>query len=146
MKELLDKYQIPTEYLEFELTETVCMEDTKNAMQFIDSFHEMGIKVSMDDFGSGFSSLNLLSEMPLDIIKLDRCFLHSTVLERKEKIVLSNIIRMTKELEMTSLCEGVETDQQSEFLKEIGCDIQQGYYFARPLCEEDFVAMMEAHI
>ena len=100
----------------------------------------------MDDFGSGFSSLNLLSEMPLDIIKLDRCFLHSTVLERKEKIVLSNIIRMTKELEMTSLCEGVETDQQSEFLKEIGCDIQQGYYFARPLCEEDFVAMMEAHI
>lgn len=146
VKELLDKYQIPTEYLEFELTETVCMEDTKNAMQFIDSFHEMGIKVSMDDFGSGFSSLNLLSEMPLDIIKLDRCFLHSTVLERKEKIVLSNIIRMTKELEMTSLCEGVETDQQSEFLKEIGCDIQQGYYFARPLCEEDFVAMMEAHI
>ena len=146
VKELLDKYQIPTEYLEFELTETVCMEDTKNAMQFIDSFHEMGIKVSMDDFGSGFSSLNLLSEMPLDIIKLDRCFLHSTVLERKEKIVLSNIIRMTKELEMTSLCEGVETDQQSEFLKEIGCDIQQGYYFARPLCKEDFVAMMEAHI
>lgn len=146
VKELLDKYQIPTEYLEFELTETVCMEDTKNAMQFIDSFHEMGIKVSMDDFGSGFSSLNLLSEMPLDIIKLDRCFLHSTVLERKEKIVLSNIIRMTKELELTSLCEGVETDQQSEFLKEIGCDIQQGYYFARPLCEEDFVAMMEAHI
>ena len=146
VKELLDKYQIPTEYLEFELTETVCMEDTKNAMQFIDSFHEMGIKVSMDDFGSGFSSLNLLSEMPLDIIKLDRCFLHSTVLEGKEKIVLSNIIRMTKELEMTSLCEGVETDQQSEFLKEIGCDIQQGYYFARPLCEEDFVAMMEANI
>lgn len=139
---LLKKYNIPTEYLEFELTETVCMEDTKNAMQFIDAFHEMGIVVSMDDFGSGYSSLNLLSEMPLDIIKLDRCFLHSTELEKKEKIILSNIIRMTKELEMTSLCEGVETDQQSTFLKEIGCDIQQGYYFARPLCEEDFVAML----
>lgn len=144
VKGLLDKYKIPTEYLEFELTETVCMEDTKNAMQFIDSFHEMGIKVSMDDFGSGFSSLNLLSEMPLDIIKLDRCFLHSNILQKKEKIVLSNIIRMAKELEITSLCEGVETEQQSDFLKEIGCDIQQGYYFARPLCEDDFSNMLGA--
>ena len=144
VKGLLEEYKIPTEYLEFELTETVCMEDTKNAMQFIDSFHEMGIKVSMDDFGSGFSSLNLLSEMPLDIIKLDRCFLHSNILQDKEKIVLSNIIRMAQELEMTSLCEGVETQQQSEFLKDIGCDIQQGYYFARPLPEEDFVNMLDA--
>ena len=144
IKGLLEEYKIPTEYLEFELTETVCMEDTKNAMQFIDSFHEMGIKVSMDDFGSGYSSLNLLSEMPLDIIKLDRCFLHSNELQKKEKIVLSNIIRMTQELEMTSLCEGVETEQQSDFLKEIGCNIQQGYYFARPLPEEDFVNMLDA--
>ena len=143
VKGLLDEYKIPTEYLEFELTETVCMEDTKNAMQFIDSFHDMGIKVSMDDFGSGFSSLNLLSEMPLDIIKLDRCFLHSDILQKKEKIVISNIIRMTKELEMLSLCEGVENEQQSDFLKKIGCDIQQGYFFARPLCEEDFVAMID---
>ena len=144
VKGLLEEYKIPTEYLEFELTETVCMEDTKNAMQFIDSFHEMGIKVSMDDFGSGFSSLNLLSEMPLDIIKLDRCFLHSDILQKKEKIIISNIIRMTKELEMLSLCEGVENEQQSDFLKEIGCDIQQGYYYARPLPEEDFVNMIEA--
>lgn len=113
-------------------------------MQFIDSFHRMGIKVSMDDFGSGFSSLNLLSEMPLDIIKLDRCFLHSNVLQKKEKIVISNIIKMTKELEMTSLCEGVENEQQSDFLREIGCDIQQGYYFARPLCEGDFVDLLGA--
>ena len=144
VKGLLEEYKIPTEYLEFELTETVCMEDTKNAMQFIDAFHEMGIKVSMDDFGSGFSSLNLLSEMPLDIIKLDRCFLHSNELQKKEKIVLSNIIKMAQELEMTSLCEGVETEQQSAFLKEIGCNIQQGYYFARPLPEEDFVNMLDA--
>ena len=144
IKGLLEKYKIPTEYLEFELTETVCMEDTENVMQFIDSFHEMGIKVSMDDFGSGFSSLNLLSEMPLDIIKLDRCFLHSNSLQDKEKIVISNIIRMTKELEMMSLCEGVETKQQSDFLKEIGCDIQQGYFYSRPLCEEEFVEMLEA--
>ena len=143
VKGLLDEYKIPTEYLEFELTETVCMEDTKNAMQFIDAFHDMGILVSMDDFGSGYSSLNLLSEMPLDIIKLDRCFLHSDVLQKKEKIIISNIIRMTQELEMLSLCEGVENEQQSDFLKEIGCDIQQGYYFARPLPEEDFVNMLE---
>lgn len=76
--------------------------------------------------------------MPLDVIKLDRCFLHSDVLQKKQKIVISNNIRMTKELEMTSLCEGVETEQQRDFLKEIGCDIQQGYYYARPLCERAF--------
>ena len=63
---------------------------------------------------------------------------------KQEKIVLSNIIRMAKELEITSLCEGVETEQQSDFLKEIGCDIQQGYYFARPLCEDDFSNMLGA--
>lgn len=135
---LMEKYEIPPEYLEFELTESVCMEDSDRVMEFIDAFHDMGITVSMDDFGSGYSSLNLLSEMPIDIIKLDRCFLHSALMEKKERVIISSIINMTKELEMRSLCEGVETVQQSEFLKSIGCDAQQGYLHSKPITKEAF--------
>ena len=75
IKQLQQEYQIPPKYVEFEITETVCMVDTAKAMKFIRTFHEMGFKVSMDDFGSGYSSLYLLSELPIDIIKMDKCFL-----------------------------------------------------------------------
>lgn len=139
---LLEEYDIPRNLLEFEITETVCMEDATNATKFIDALHDMGIVVAMDDFGSGYSSLNLLSEIPLDIIKLDRCFLHSNELREKEKVIITSIIGMVKNLDMISLCEGVETENQSDFLKEIGCDIQQGYFFSRPIPQEEFVQML----
>lgn len=142
VKGLIDKYKVPTQYLEFELTETVCMEDTNMVMEFIEEFHNMGVLVSMDDFGSGYSSLNLLSELPVDVIKLDRCFLHSAVVQRKERFIISSIINMTKNLEMKSLCEGVETLQQSDFLREIGCDSQQGYFFSKPVCVEAFEELL----
>lgn len=137
VQKLLDKYKIPPKYLEFEITETVCMADTDKAMEFIKAFHQMGFKVSMDDFGSGYSSLYLLSELPIDIIKMDKCFLQSQILHQKEKVILSNIVNMTHELDIKSLCEGVETPQQSEFLKSIGCDIQQGFYFSKPISGEE---------
>lgn len=106
---------------------------------------------SLDEYGvfieklhsAGFSSLNLLSEIPLDVIKLDRCFLHSNELSDKEKVIITSIVAMVKNLDMISLCEGVETRNQSEFLKEVGCDIQQGYFFSRPIPEEEFVAMLK---
>lgn len=138
IKDLMKKYDLNSKFLEFELTETICMEDTVKVIDFIEAFHKIGIKVSMDDFGSGYSSLNLLSELPLDIIKLDKCFLHSADIQNRDKVIISNIINMTKELEMKSLCEGVETSKQSEFLKDIGCDIQQGFYFSKPIPSEMF--------
>lgn len=144
VKELMAKYGIPAEYLEFELTETVFMKDSDNAFKLIEELHGMGIKVSMDDFGSGFSSLNLISEMSIDIIKLDRCFLHSAFIKDKERVVLTNIVNMIKELEMESLCEGVESVQQSDFLKSIGCDVQQGFYFSKPIPEHNFGEMLDA--
>ena len=138
IRDLMDKYAVPPQYLEFELTETVCMEDSQKTMEFIQAFHDMGIKVSMDDFGTGYSSLNLLSTIPIDVIKLDKSFLKSSNLQKRERIILSNVVNLAKELEMISLCEGVETLQQSEFLKVIGCDIQQGFYYSRPISREDF--------
>ena len=142
VKQLQEKYNIPPKYVEFEITETVCMADTAKAMKFIKTFHDMGFKVSMDDFGSGYSSLYLLSELPIDIIKMDKCFLQSDILQQKEKVIISNIINMTHELDITTLCEGVETSQQSEFLKSVGCDIQQGFYFSRPVTGEQIAKML----
>ena len=142
VKQLQEKYNIPPKYVEFEITETVCMADTAKAMKFIRTFHDMGFKVSMDDFGSGYSSLYLLSELPIDIIKMDKCFLQSDILQQKEKVIISNIINMTHELDITPLCEGVETSQQSEFLKSVGCDIQQGFYFSRPVTGEQIAKML----
>ena len=142
IKSLQRVYNIPPEYVEFEITETVCMEDTAKAIKFIRTFHEMGFKVSMDDFGSGYSSLYLLSELPIDIIKMDKCFLQSDNLKQKERVIISNIINMTHQLDITTLCEGVETLQQSEFLKSVGCDIQQGFYFSRPVTGEQIANML----
>lgn len=142
VSDLLDNYKIPPQYLEFELTETLCIEKTDKVKEFINAFHSMGIKVSMDDFGSGFSSLKLLSEIPIDVIKLDRCFLNSADLCDKEKIIITSIINMTKQLKIHSLCEGVETLAQSDFLSEIGCDAQQGYYYSKPVNVESFDSML----
>lgn len=142
VKSLLNEFKIPPKYIEFEITETVCMADTAKAMNFIRTFHELGFKVSMDDFGSGYSSLYLLSELPIDIIKMDKCFLQSEELHQKERVIISNIINMTHQLDITTLCEGVETSQQSEFLKSVGCDIQQGFYFSRPVTGEQISGML----
>ena len=138
VKSLQRVYNIPPKYIEFEITETVCMTDTVKALNFIRTFHDMGFKVSMDDFGSGYSSLYLLSELPIDIIKMDKCFLQTQNLKQKERVIISNVINMTHELEIKTLCEGVETPEQSEFLKSVGCDIQQGFYFSRPVTKEQF--------
>lgn len=140
--ELMDTYSIPPEYLEFELTETTCMENPDKTRTFIDSLHKMGIRVSMDDFGSGYSSLNLLSEIPFDVIKLDKTFLKSDEPEQKERVIISNIINMARELGMKSLCEGVETAFQSDFLKSIGCNIQQGFFFSKPVPRNEFEALL----
>ncbi len=138
VKDLCAKYKVPTKYIEFELTETMCIERTERVMEFINAFHDMGISVSMDDFGSGYSSLKLLSQIPIDVIKLDRCFLRSRELGDREKIIITSIVNMTKELKMSSLCEGVETSDQSSFLAGIGCDAQQGYFYSKPVKLDEF--------
>ena len=144
VRDLCDTYKVPTRYLEFELTETMCTERTDRVMEFITAFHKMGMKVSMDDFGSGYSSLKLLSQIPIDVIKLDRCFLRSRELGDREKIIITSIVNMTKELKMCSLCEGVETSDQSSFLTGIGCDAQQGYYYSKPVKLDDFRELLVA--
>lgn len=147
VRSLFEEYRIQPNLIEFELTESIYIENTEKALQLIEGLHEMGTKVSMDDFGSGYSSLNLLSRLPIDIIKLDKVFLQDEEAENRlkenDKIIISCIIDMARKLRITSLCEGVETPEQSDYLSEIGCELQQGYYFSRPIPKADFEAFMD---
>ncbi len=138
VKELLEEFQIPCSLVEFELTESIYLDNTEQALELIKGLHNLGIKVSMDDFGSGYSSLNLLSKLPIDIIKLDRVFLKEGEMQESDRIIISCVVDMAKKLKITSLCEGVETQEQSNYLKEVGCQMQQGFYFSRPIPQAVF--------
>ena len=138
VKELFEEYQIPYSMVEFELTESIYLDNMERALELIKGLHNMGTKVSMDDFGSGYSSLNLLSKLPIDIIKLDKVFLKEGDLQESDKIIISCVVDMAKKLQIMSLCEGVETMEQSNYLKEVGCQMQQGFYFSRPIPQEVF--------
>lgn len=147
VRSLFEKYQIPPNLVEFELTESIYIKNTAKALELIEGLHEMGTKVSMDDFGSGYSSLNLLSKLPIDIIKLDKVFLQDcdskNNIRENDKIIISCVIDMARKLQITSLCEGVETLEQSDYLSEIGCEIQQGYYFSKPIPQDEFETFMD---
>ncbi|MCI6467359.1 MAG: bifunctional diguanylate cyclase/phosphodiesterase [Faecalicatena sp.] len=136
------EYKIPCELIEFELTEAFVFEDLKRFKSIIGEIQEAGYKCSMDDFGSGYSSLNVLKEIPVDILKLDRGFFVGGDIERGDTErgtnVVKAVIRMAKELNMEVVAEGIETWTLVEFLKEQGCDMVQGYIFYRPMPVADF--------
>lgn len=144
VNDLFEEYKVPVDLVEFELTESIYLDNTEKALQLVNGLHNIGVKVSMDDFGSGYSSLNLLSRLPIDVIKLDKVFLKDDNLQESDKIIISCVVDMAKKLRIVSLCEGVETIEQSDYLKEIGCQIQQGYYFSKPVPQEQFEEIMDA--
>lgn len=139
LNDLIEKYQIPKEYLEIEITETVEDVAVSNGINLL---KEYGYKLLMDDFGSGYSSLNMLKDTPFDVIKMDRGFLSDFInSERGQKIVQSTI-QMTKNIGLDLIAEGVETKEQVLFLKDCGCDVVQGFYYAKPMRLEEFDEMM----
>lgn len=131
--DLVDRYEIPHELIEFELTESVFLDHTDSAIQVMNTLRENGFGISIDDFGAGYSSLNLLKDMTTDVLKLDKEFFRKGEMKKEEKIIVSSIIGMAKQLNMKVLSEGVETTSQMEFLKQIECDLAQGYLYAKPL-------------
>ena len=138
----IDKYGIPHEYLEIELTESEDFKDYMVMSNLIENLKRVNVSTSIDDFGTGYSSLNMLKLTPIDLLKIDKSFIPcETEYEGKQKdiIMFENIARMAKELGIQMLAEGVETKQQYEYLARVGCDMIQGYYFDRPLPEEEFL-------
>ena len=138
IKKLVEEFRLEPSKLRIEITETVMMNDAENRMALLDEFRKSGFIVEMDDFGSGYSSLNMLKDMPVDVLKIDMKFLGKTSDKAKAKTIVKNIINLTKELGIVSLTEGVETAEQYEALEEMGCNLFQGYYFAKPMPVYEF--------
>ncbi|MEG2842024.1 MAG: EAL domain-containing protein [Ruthenibacterium sp.] len=136
---ILERYSIPPDLIEIELTENVVFEDVVHLTQTIAEIHALGLYCSMDDFGSGYSSLNLIRDIPVDVLKLDKVFFHSGAnnLTRTESVV-GSIIAMARALSMETVAEGVEDRTQVEMLQRLGCDLIQGYYYAKPMPISDF--------
>lgn len=132
--DVLKRYNIPTRYIEIELTETSCHEDYDAMLAFVKEMRDRGFGVSIDDFGTGYSSLNMLKDIRVDMIKLDKSFVDS-IEEHGDnaRIVIRNIVNTIVELGMEVIAEGVEKLSQVNFLEEIGCEIAQGYRFGKPM-------------
>ena len=137
---IVEKYNIDTKYIEIELTETVDEEETEKIVSFMKDMKKRNVSMSIDDFGTGYSSLNLLRSFPVDVLKIDKSFIYTQ--EENDRIVLSNIINMAKELRMRIVAEGVETMEQVEYLKQMNCRVVQGYLFDKPLPREEFERRM----
>ena len=130
------KYEIPDNLIELEITEGMFYNNDDIIAEFIDLLHESGYKVLMDDFGSGYSNISSLATLNFDCIKLDKSLAQNNT--KKHQTIVSSLISMIKNLNMSVLCEGVETNDYAEFLKTVGCNIIQGYLYDKPLPEEDF--------
>lgn len=136
--ELVEKYQIEPKQLHLEITETAIMNNPQEQLPLIGRLREYGFMVEIDDFGSGYSSLNTLKDMKADVLKIDMGFLRKTEHQDRSRIILKMVVSLAKSLEMEVITEGVETQEQVDFLKEYGCDIFQGYHFAKPMPVADF--------
>ncbi len=139
---IVDSYRIPRSLIEVEITENMFLEDLDLVKMSLENLHAYGFKVSMDDFGSGHSSLNMLQDINVDVIKLDRKFCNSNANEERGRKIIKNIVSMAKELNIEIIAEGVELKEQAEFLKGIGCIKAQGYYYSKPVPVEDFEKLL----
>lgn len=141
---IIEEVGIDPKYIEIELTELTNIEDMKKTKKFIRSLQENNISVSMDDFGSGYSSITLLKNLNYDIVKIDKALIDSLENNnKKDLIILRNIISMLKELEIDVVAEGVESKKQLDILRDCGCNIIQGYYYDKPIEEKEFVKRLE---
>lgn len=137
--DIIDKYEVPHQYIEIELTETTTDVAFHDLKSIVFGLQEQGISTSVDDFGVGYSSLNLLKELPWNVIKIDKSFLEYHEGNRVNYIMLKQVIAMAQELGMEVIVEGVETVEHIKMLKENNCYMAQGFYFDKPLPKEEFV-------
>ena len=136
INEIKDKYEVPAKYLEIEITETTFVKNVNNVTDLMAKLHSHGYKISMDDFGTGYSNLSSLANLDFDMIKLDKNFCQDKENVR-ERTILEFVVKLAKSLDIKVLCEGVETKELVDFLREIGCTLIQGYYFDKPMPAED---------
>ncbi|MEG1441959.1 MAG: EAL domain-containing protein, partial [Oscillospiraceae bacterium] len=142
IREKLHDNGVATNMVELEITENLVYTDLNKLIQILNVLHKDGFKLSIDDFGSGYSSLNVLKDLPVNTLKLDRFMLSEILNSKREKIIIANIIRMAKELNMSVVAEGVETYEQAKFLRDCDCEMAQGFYYSKPVTAEQFEKLL----
>jgi EAL domain-containing protein (putative c-di-GMP-specific phosphodiesterase class I) len=140
---ILDKYGLqPSEYM-LEITESAYADDADQLIEAVEGLRNKGFKVEMDDFGSGYSSLNLLAVLPVDVLKLDMQFVRNVHTNENTHKLIKLIMEIAEFMRVTVVAEGVENEEQYLLLKEAGCDLIQGFYFSKPVSAEEFTKYFE---
>lgn len=146
LSRIADKYEIDHEEIEIEITENIFVENTEELIKRIEEIKQQGFFISIDDFGSGFSGLNLLKDVSVDTIKIDKGFLHGSGNTDRGKSIIRNIIALCLDLKVDVVTEGIETLDQVEFIKKCGCQIAQGFFYSKPLPVAEFEAFAEKYV
>lgn len=140
LSSLVSDYDIPANLITLEILEGLAMENVDRLNEEIGRLKAVGFRISMDDFGSGYSSLNTLGRLAIDELKLDKAFLEEVSVgdNKRQEIIMKHIIKLTKHLHIYTVAEGVETEENERLIKTLGCDFGQGYYYSRPISAEEF--------
>lgn len=132
VSQMLEKYNIPPEYIEFEITEGVIMQSVVRNIELLIELKRLGVSIALDDFGTGYSSLSYLKRLPIDVLKIDKSFVDGIGVDEKSEYIAESIIKLSHSLNLKVVAEGVETKEQLGYLNKMKCDIAQGYYFSKP--------------
>lgn len=138
ISDLHKNYSLPPHTVHFEITESAYMNDQKRLIGRVNGIRNLGYAIAMDDFGSGYSSLNTLKDVPIDILKLDMGFLRESENSERGGTIINSVVRMAQDLKLMTIAEGVETQNQADFLCSIGCDVLQGFLYSRPVSQAEF--------
>ena len=138
-KEILDKYNVSASSINLEITESAAANSPEMFINTMSELKKLGFTFSMDDYGTGYSNLSHMYDTDFDIIKLDKSILWNSYKSKKADIILQNTVKMIKEMEHNIVIEGVETEEQKEYVSRLGCDYCQGYYFSKPVAKEEFI-------
>jgi len=144
IKQLLEETGCEAEWLEFEVTEGQLMKDSSAAIQILNRIKELGISLAIDDFGTGYSSLSQLKRLPLNKLKIDQSFIRGLPLDEEDVVISKTIIALAKNMGLSVIAEGVETEQQKEFLLQNGCHYIQGFYYSKPILASDLEEQLKA--
>ena len=146
LSKVLEEEQMQAQYLELEITETILMKNAEPDIEALQALSNMGIRFAIDDFGTGYSSLTYLKRFPINILKIDKAFVHDIISNADDAAIVRAIITMAHSLGMKTVAEGVETREQLNFLRTQGCDYAQGYYFSPPLSGSEIEHLMKVNL
>jgi EAL domain-containing protein (putative c-di-GMP-specific phosphodiesterase class I) len=142
---LVERYGVDPQRLKLEITETAFVLDVKKQMALVKRLQQYGFLVEMDDFGSGYSSLNSLKDISIDILKLDMKFFEESETPRRSEKIIASMVGLANSLAIPVIAEGVEKKEQIDFLNQVGCHVVQGYYFSKPMSVEQYEIFMQTH-